>query len=357
MKFRDVEARVSTTVNFTFSEDIVPLFEIIHDFYKKRYKIDPKTHDYVYKKKNGRTYRVVDTPTQEDIITLDKISTILGEKKAFIDYLRIDDNKYKNYDRSKVTLGIELRDFNKYKKRLIEISKYKNLIPVISIRNAFENNTHDIGELYKGLKEISSSVAIRITSDMVSEYISFLESLQVSDYLLFDIEETNVLGLTNEIDEINESSIFAKKIILNSPRAATCQNKDFEETGITTLIDNSLLKDYKSLGFSGFGDYAGYKDVLPSSGKINRGAALCLLYSYTDNGFWAFTNKDTSLGIRGYKDLIPKVQDKRPSLDPSNSCLAYKKISTLSCGSYSSWIEVCLIRYITQIYNNIADWK
>ena len=357
MKYRDAETRVSRTLNFTFSENIIPLFEIIHDFYEKRYKIDPETNDFVYKEKNGRKYRVVDTPTKDDIVTLNKISDAIGDKKAFVDFLRIDDNKYKSYDASKVKLGIELRSFNEYKKRLLEITKYGNLIPVISIRNAFENNTYDINELYKELKKSSSSVAVRITADVVGDYMSLLEKLQVSDYLLFDIEETNVLGLSDEIDEINAKQIFAKKIILNSPRKAEYQNKDFEESGITELIDNSMLKKYKELGFSGFGDYAGYKDVLPSSGGNNRGSALCLLYNYKENGFWVFTNKDTTLGSKGYKSLKPKVLAIRPSLDPDNACLAYKKIELLDCGNYPSWIEVCLIRYITQLYNHITDWN
>lgn len=357
MKCREAELRTAKSTYTVFSDDIVPLFEIINDFFETRYEVNPVTNEYVYEKKNGRNYKKKLKPTEDDINTLEIIKKTVKDKKAFIDYLRVDNNKYKNYDVAKVSLGLKLRDFDEYKKRVCEIANYENFIPVISISNAFDNALADIITFYKQLKELSNNVAIRITADIISEYMPLLISLRTSDYLLFDVGETNIDGLSIEIEEINENTISAQKVILNSPRAANYQNKDFEETGITALIDNSLLKKYKDLGFDGFGDYAGYKDVLPSLGLPNRGAALCLIYNYKDNGFWVFTNKDTSLGVKGYKELKPKVLAMRPRLDPNNSCPAYMKIDLPGDGNYTSWIEVCLIRYITQLYNNIADWK
>ena len=357
LKCREAELSVAKTVCDYFSDNIIPLFEIFSDIYQKQYQKDPVTNEFIYVIKNGRRNRILMQATEDDIITLDSINQKIEGKPAFIDFLRVDANKYKNFDVKKADLGIRIRRFADYKLRVLEITKHKNFIPVISIRNAFNNSLNDMQQLYNEIKLLTNRVAVRITADVVDDYLSLLTSLRESDYILFDIEETDVGGLDFEIRTLMNTPIVAQKIILNSPRAASYQNKDFEDAGVTSLIDNSVLSKYKKLGFAGFGDYAGYKDVLPSSGLASRGAALALLYNYQSNAFWAFTNKDTSLGVRGYATVKPKVMSKRAELDPNHTCLAYQKLEETGNGNYTTWIAVCLIRYIEPLYNNMLDWN
>ena len=49
LKGRTEEFRVVEKLNFCFSEQIIPLIEILTEEFEMRYKIDPLTNDYVWK--------------------------------------------------------------------------------------------------------------------------------------------------------------------------------------------------------------------------------------------------------------------------------------------------------------------
>lgn len=358
LKFRQSEMRAIEKVVDMLSDDIVPLFEIFNDSYKVRYEIDESTGEFKTRvSQKGRKIRIKAEPNDGDINTLDLINDTINGKKAFIDFLRINENKYKNYDANIVSMGLKLRNFDYYKERIMQVTNHNNFIPVVSIQNAFNNNLQQMKNLYEELCETNESVAIRVTVDCYEQYVPLLRMLRESDYILLDIEETNLKGLRYEIKEFIENAFAAKLIILNSPRPRDFYNKDFEESGKTNLIRTDVIKSFKELGFSGFGDYCGCKDVLPSSGVALKGSALSILYNFADNAFWVNTNKDTSLGVLGYQEIKPKVMAQRNYLDPDHSCLAYKLLSSVGPGAYGTWIEACIIRYISQLYKNKIMWN
>lgn len=358
LKTRREEMNVSEKLNYCFSDKIIPLFEVLNDRYKTTYKIDPETQDYIHIRKGKRNMRIKEHPTEADIITLNFINDLMRNEKAFVDYFRFTIERYgKNIDISKTELAWKLsRDRNLYKNRVKDISRYENLIPVVSIKPGFSFGKKELEELLIELKDANESIGLRITEEYLKEYSILIKSaLRVTDFLLFDIGEQNPTSKIMEMEEVMELECEAKKILLNSPRKADLKNGEYEKMGFTALIDNSAREVFDEYGFEGFGDYCGLKDALPANdGSNGTGAALALLYSYTQNAFYSFLNPDTSKGMSGYHEIIPLILSKKEFLDPLNSCPAMNKIKELeTSGNWSTWHNVNITRYIHQMYCNI----
>lgn len=359
LKTRQEELRVAKALNECFSDNIVPLFEIIDDIHQRRYKVDPLTGDFIYKQFPKQKRKVRAEPTDADIITMDKINDIIGDRTAFIDYFRYTIKKYgRNIDVKKVELARRLNDdVNLYKERLKEIYLFNNLIPVVSIKASFFMPKNELKEFLIELKNINDRIALRITEEFIEIYQDILENvLEDTDFFLFDIEEQCPKTKFMELDEISEMDIDAKIVLLNSPRKAKTKNGDYPENNYTDLIDNCAKDKISEYNLDGYGDYCGLKDILPTTTKGNgTGAALALMYDYGENSFWAYTNKDTSLGPRGYKSLIPQIVSDKFKFDPDDDCEGYRKILEIpNSGNWSTWHNICLRRYISQIHKNIS---
>lgn len=358
LKTRRQELSVSKEMNYSFSDKIIPLFEILTDIYETKYKVDPITDTFIMERKGKRKMRIKEIPTDADIITLDFVSKLMGNKKAFIDYFRFTIEKYgKNFDIGSVDLAWKLsRASVLYKKRIKEISEYSNLIPIVSIKSGFVFGKNELEELLIELQSKNEAIGLRITEEYLEEYSEIITNvLRSTDYLLFDIGEQNPTSKIMELEEVMELEISAKAILLNSPRKSNVRNGEYKEFGITELIDNSVREMFSEYGFDGIGDYCGLKDTLPSNGGSNgTGAALALLYDYEKNGFISFLNPDTSQGMSGYYLIIPVILSKKDILDPLHNCPAIRKIEKLEgSGNWSTWHYITITRYIHQIYSNI----
>lgn len=362
LRARTEEIRVAKRLNYCFNKSVIPMFEIISDIYEKKYKQDPITHETIYEIKTGNIQRtkVKALKVDEDIITLKTINECIAGKTAFIDYFRFASGHYGNrFDPKMVELSIKLNsDYNLYEKKVQEIAQYKNLIPVISIKMGVSNRSNDLKRLIDKLQAVSTSIAIRITDDLLDPYSGLIkEKLRHTDYLLFDIGEQHVSSKFMELEEIKNYGIVSKTILLNSPRIAKRINGEYETYGITKFIDNSARREYKKYGFLGFGDYGGLKDVLPNSGASNgKGSALALMFIDEKNSFLSYMIPDTSLGMRGYIQIKKKVLEASGQLDPNNDCPAMKKLREMDgAGSWATWNNITLSRYIHQIYTAIAE--
>lgn len=359
LKTRREEINVSEELNNCFSDNIIPLFEVLNDRYKTQYKIDPETQDYIRVQKGNRRIRLKEIPTDADIITLDFIYGLMHNKKAFIDYFRFTIEKYgKNIDINKTELAWRLsRDSSIYKSRMREVSKYKNLIPTISVKSGLFFGKNELENFLIELKGENESIGLRITEEFLEDYnVIIKNTLRDTDYLLLDIGEQNPSSKIMELEEVMELDSSAVKILLNSPRKAKVNNGEYEESGLTALIDNSAKEEFSEFGFDGFGDYCGLKDTLPriNEGSNGTGAALTLLYSYKENAFYSFLNPDTSKGMSGYYEIIPVILSKKKVLDPLNNCPAIQKIEKLKkSGNWSTWHNINITRYIHQMYSNI----
>ncbi|MBS6500669.1 MAG: hypothetical protein KH415_03350 [Clostridium sp.] len=354
MKNRPEELNVAQKLNFCFSEKIIPLFEIINETIKYEYELNDKGKPLMILQhgKNKRS-KVI---KERNIATLETINEICKESKVFIDYFRFDVNKYgTKLDINKIQLSHMLNNNDKeYIKRLENISIYKDMIPVLSLKKKFKFSLSYTKEIIEKLKELNESIAFRIEDNIFEEYKDLIEEcLRESDYLLYDINEQNFHSKFMEICELQECDTKAKKILLNSPRLLKIANKDYPDLKMTDLIDNSAKDEYLNYNLDGFGDYGGLKDQLPNKGGgSGKGAALSLLYSYSNNKFYSFCNEDTSLGLKGYHYVIDKVLEYEAILNPNNDCEAYKKIKLTKNGTWATWNNITLTRYIHQIYLN-----
>lgn len=323
LKTRNSEMNVAKDLNYCFSDNIIPMFEVID---------------------------------KESDIKL--IVDILKGKKAFVDLFRFSIDKYGNkIDLSKSEYAWRLTEnIEFYISELNKIKVYNNLIPVISIKEKLEIKKGDLTQLIEDLLDKNESIAFRITDKYLEEYNDIFGKLRHTDYLMLDVGEQNLESKFIELDEFSNLEILSKKILINSPRLNGLKNGDYQ-TGITDNIDTSAIEKINEYSLDGFGDYAGLRDCMPEiqKGSNGRGNALALLYDYKINKFYSFMNDDKSKGMRGYKDLIPIILENRNLLDPDKDCPAFIKISEISCGNWSTWHNITARRYIHQQYKKIQQ--
>jgi hypothetical protein len=359
MKTRQEELNVSEKLSYCFSEQIIPLFEILNEKYKVQYEID-NDGNYIMEKKPGKKKmsRVKKKVTENDIVTLEEINRIVDGAKVFIDYFRFDVKKYgSKIDINSVTLAYTLNNnTDEYIKKLMGISKYENMIPVLSLKKSYNFTKNKLIEIINKLQDSNSSIALRIEDELYDSIKDvIIKYLRETDYLLYDINEQDFDSKFLELEELKECTTKAKKILLNSPRDSRRANKDYENNCITRLISNSAAKKYRNYDLDGFGDYGGLKDQLPpNSGSNGKGAALALLYNYDNNSVYSFCNADTSLGTKGYVEIVSNILNYEDILNPNNDCVAYLKIKSMSSegkyGSWRTWNNIALTRYIHQMY-------
>ncbi|WP_435922979.1 beta family protein [Paenibacillus sp. DYY-L-2] len=359
MKNRTEEMKVIKDMNNHFSNLVIPIIEIIRDEYETQYKTDDITGEYVYEMKPGNKNKtkVRLDPREEDIITLEKIQERLNGKRAFIDFFRFSDNEYENRAFKGMELSLKLsRDYSYYKQRMLQIGKFNNLFPVISIKKGFKISEYDLLNLIRELKKNNSSIAIRITDNYFDDYTEFfMEYLTDQDFIMLDIRNQHVDSKFMELEELQELETNAKKILLHSPRSRTYKNGDYENLVYTSKIDNKLAKEYENYKLNGFGDFGGLKDDLPLDGGGNgKGAALGLIYVKEENSFYSIVNYDTNMGMRGFKYVRSEILKKLDFLDKDQDCKAIKKIKDMegTFGSWSTWNNITLTRYIQQQAKN-----
>lgn len=318
LKTRRSEINVIKELNYCFSDNIIPMFEIIDQEYG-----------------------------------LNVIKKIMEGKKAFIDLFRFSINKYGNrIDINKAEYSWKLsEDNNFYVDELNAIDNGIECIPVISIKKDFEIKNTDLSKLINDLQSKHISISLRITDEYMEQYNNIFSQLRDSDYLMIDIGEQNPDSKFIEIEEFSELDVFCKKIILNSPRLKDKKNGDYSN-GITNNIDTSLINKVQEYSFEGFGDYMGLKDCMPENqqGSNGIGNALALLYDYKINKFYCFINEDKNKGMTGYRMVKREILKVEKELNPDNDCPAFAKIKEIDCGNWSTWHNITAKRYIHQIY-------
>ena len=362
LKNREAEMKTLAVTNNLFSDQIIPMIEIIEDFYPTLYVKDANG-EYVKEvkvDKNGKASnrRVKREPLPEENCTLEEIQDQVKGKKVFIDFFRFQQEEYpKNsidYNRIKLTFAMNNRE--KYEKRLAEVSRYANMIPVISIKPGFVYTATELEPLCERLQSENQSIALRIHFSMLKDYRKICESLmRNTDYIFADIRQEDAESHFLQLREVAQWATSAKRILLNSPRDNAITTTQFEINGITELIDNSARDLFAVYGLDGFGDFAGAWDRLPQSQRAmgSAGSALALIYRYDVNGFESFRSEEQS-GNSGFAEVAQRVLAEEKRLNPDNDCYAYQliheKYEKNKVRSWPLWMSVGMIRYIHQIY-------
>ena len=329
LKNRRNEKIAIKNISHLVSENIIPLIEIINISKNKTFIDEVKI-----------------------------ISKICDNKAFFVDPFRFDINNYgNNIEAKKCVFSINLNNNeNEYITYLKQLNLIENSIPVISIKKGFSIDKRTLKDLINHLQQNKKSIAFRIDDNELDNYLNFIiRFLRNEDYFMFDIGENNIDSKFIEIDELNKANILANKVILTSNRSIKLETADLENNKITPYIDLKLLFSFREYGFVAYGDYAGVKDTMPTRGGGNgTGRAYALLLQINEQGVYSFVNDNTKDGTRGYKNLIPLILANQPKFDKENSCPAFKVIKKMNdenrTGNWGSWIAVCIMRYLHQIY-------
>lgn len=318
LKTRNSEMKVLKELNYCFSDNIIPMIEIID-----------KKYD------------------------LNAISKLLNGNKAFIDLFRFSINKYgSGIDINKADYSWIISEKNDvYISELNKIDNSTAFIPVVSIKKDFEMGNTDLNKLIIDLQGKYESIALRFTDEFIDQCNNIFPQLRSSDFLMMDIEEQNPESKFIEIGDFSDLKIVCKRIIINSPRLKNRKNGDYTN-GITDSIDTSLIDIVNEQSIDGFGDYMGLKDCMPEShqGSNGIGNALALIYDYRINKFYCFINEDKTKGMTGYREVREKILNEEQSLNPEGDCPAFNKIKEIECGNWSTWHEITAKRYLHQIY-------
>lgn len=356
LKTRSEELRVAKEMHSCFSDNIIPLFEIINELYETTYKRD-SSGEFIYEQHKTRRTRVKAEPTEADIVTLKRIDSYIDGKLMFIDYFRFSLKKYgKNISFRKAELSFNLNnDLELYKTKLLKTTKYDNMIPVISLKQDCNFPKAELANFVEKLQSETTHIAIRITEEWMDYTKDVIKKLRETDFLLFDVEEQNPELKFMEIQELLDMQADCKLILLNSPRKLALKNGEYPEYAQTDLINNCARIVAEDNELDGYGDYCGLKDAMPTNeGSNGTGAALALLYDYNQNVFYSYCNHDTSLGMAGYTTLIPLIKADETILNPEGDCPGYVKIHSLQrTGSWNTWHNINAKRYIHQTYKNI----
>ena len=190
LKTRAEEIKAVKELKPYFSDKIIPLFEIINEVYKPSYKKDDNG-EVVLERHKTRMLKVKSKPTEADIITLEYINETMDGKQMFIDYFRFSLNKYgKNISIKKAELAFNLNnDLELYKTKLLGVTRYDNMIPVISLKPDCEFSHAELVEFVKKLQENTFQIALRVTEEYIEQAKDIIRRLRKTDFLLFDIEE------------------------------------------------------------------------------------------------------------------------------------------------------------------------
>ncbi len=357
LKTREEELRVIQNIKGCFSDKIIPLIEVISEKYKVVYETD-KNGELIRQKQGNRMVKVKCKPTEQDIITLPFINELVDNKKVFIDYFRFSLNKYgRNINLNSAELAYNLNNnYELYKEKVLSITEYKNMIPIISVKPEFDIPKSELMVFLGQLQSKTEQVGLRITEEWIDKYEDIIKKcLRESDFLLFDVEEQNPEVKFMEIEMLLEYQPKCNVILLNSPRKLSIKNGEYPERGTTDLINNCARDIAGEFQLYGYGDYCGLKDTMPlKKGSNGMGAALALLYDYDSNEFYSYCNHDTSLGTRGYRILIPLIKADEMMLNRDADCPGYEKINGLSgSGNWNTWHHINALRYIYQVYKNM----
>ncbi len=139
LKTRDEELRVLKSMKECYSDKIIPLIEVISEKYQVRYQTD-ENGEFIREKHKTQYRKVKCTPTEQDIVTLQSLNEMLEGRKMFVDYFRFSLNKYgKNIKFESAELAFNLsNNYQLYKQKILSVSRYKNMIPIISVKPDFD---------------------------------------------------------------------------------------------------------------------------------------------------------------------------------------------------------------------------
>jgi hypothetical protein len=198
----------------------------------------------------------------------------------------------------------------------------QNITPVISYDPKAAYSSGTLVKNYMELRKYFNRVAFRIfnTKDLTTILRDIEKIAKADDILIFDIKSDSHkdVKLKAQMLLINKlkSNIGLTTVILRSAITPNIIFKRMNDGHIVNEADNSLLSDYKNLGFDAFGDYAGIrKDSTISKGGSSTPSPGFIFYSWHINSYLGYKGR-----IPDYQEFIDHI---KPNVIKSNYWLKY----------------------------------
>jgi hypothetical protein len=348
------EKKVLNQFNEYYNEDLMPLIEIMkretHTDWKRDEdgkilrKVVPGQKTSTGKQKMEMVH---DETTKRDI-TIKNILEELDNKNAFIDYFRFSPSFYDNNFSENMEWSLEISsNWNKYISCFDELIKIRTLFPVLTLKESTHIKESELELVIDKFKSIKKVLALRVTAEYYYNHRELIEDLikklRITDYLMFDIHENEILGYEDDIRNLfRQQELKCHKIILNSPRRRDLFNSKFDE-GISPVAINKPLIDYGDYYADGFGDYVGIADNIESEKRGYHGATV--IYNIKNESHYSFR-----VNGKNFKQLKRLVigwdQIKEPQY---KECEGIARVYELNFGWFGDWKEVSMLSYMNAI--------
>lgn len=328
LRFRDQERIVLK--NISFSQKTMPLIEILKSTPNARMK---GTFTEIHEKELGK----IRVPFMVDFPTHLNISKTEANIQNFLRPLQVN-QQAKN-------------------SALLSLSRISNLIPVISYNPAvpYLANTivNDATLLRKTYKHLAFRVFDRNFNSLINEIDTTITN---GDILVFDIDDAphGSPALRPKYQRISQvkQKRNCQTVIIRSAIPSNIHNTDLIDDTPITSADNSLLTSYFAYHFDAFGDFAGLKNDLPSTGgTISPGL---IFYSWHSNSFVGYKGRAKNLNefqTHIGPTLIKSTYWKNYSQTHHQSCPGCKKIQEIASkiidsGNQATWKGITLAHYL-----------
>jgi hypothetical protein len=308
--------------SFDFGDRIYPMIEIVKEYDRKR--------------KNQKSFETI----HRELINNIRAKYVFVDMPLSLSINRSTKDEVQAFS-LKVTRKVDFRTM--YLNKLW--APINKIIPVISSYKLLGERESFLAQQYSTLKAAFGRVAIRLKYSEIIEHINEITSLVNSeDYLIIDYGELVLNPDSSSMEQLTSIiSTFNKctKIILRSAIHHTVQNVELKDNEVIYEADNSIINNFTKYGVNAFGDYAGIKkDLITSGGGVSPGF---IYYDPINNRYVGFKWKEKRALYEFETHIVPSVINsevtremlKRPEGFLSNSNYGWKILNNIHRGEES----------------------
>jgi len=240
---------------------------------------------------------------------------------------------------------------------LLSLSHISNVIPVISHNPFVPYLANSIVNDATLLRKTYSRLAFRVFSQNINSIINDVErTISIGDILVFDIDDAPHVSPALQLQYQQILQVKQNKncqtVIIRSAIPSNIYNTGLVNDTPITSINNSLLTAYLGYHFDAFGDFAGLKNDLPSTGGIISPGLI--FYSWHTNSYAGYKGRTKVLSeFQAHigPTLIKSTYWNNYSQPHHQNCPGCKKIQAIvsrqtTSGNQATWKGITLAHYL-----------